>query len=151
MPSSPDTLSDRLDQTVRQEVTNVGEVKEGRGEHAGDGADTERRVGEVPGVQSEPKPIGASSAGAEAVRDEQRPVTVQQAFMGELVGTQGGIKTAAEMAANPPAFRGQTHGKVNAKHGVHMPPKSPAAYTCGDCLDLERRIRIAFKSMGFEF
>lgn len=93
----------------------------------------------------------ATKAGAEAVRDEQRPVTVQQAFMGELVGTQGGIKTAAEMAANPPAFRGQTHGKVNAKHGVHMPPKAPAAYTCGDCLDLERRIRIAFKSMGFEF
>jgi hypothetical protein len=106
-------------------------------------------------VQSGAHAERADEAGGEAVHPGERPVTPQVRFMsGELVSTRGGIRTAAEaaeMAANPPKFQGQTHGKVNARQGVHLTPPSKRSYACEDCRDLEARINKAFKDMGYEF
>jgi hypothetical protein len=59
------------------------------------------------------------------------------------------VPTVTQMVPKPSGR--QFYGKTNAQHGVHMPPPKPAAYTCEDCLDLERRVRSTFKEMGFEF
>jgi hypothetical protein len=108
-------------------------------------------------------PVGNSGAdvqredtsGDEAVREGEQPVTPEQMFrFGQLVSTRGGVRTAAEaaeMVSNPPAFRGQTHGKVNAQQGVHFKPPATKVYECADCADLEQRIKRAFKEMGYDF
>jgi hypothetical protein len=105
-----------------------------RGFPANTDTDSSERLGEVQGVQSPTYGIGAAEAGDPAVRAEQRPVRIRS--------SQG-----AESIISGRQF----YGKTNAQHGVHMPPPAPAAYTCEDCLDLERRVRKTFKEMGFEF
>ena len=77
-----------LSQTGTQEESNVGKVEEGRADNQGSGVqDTGGRVGEVPGVQSEPDAERADTAGVEAVHPQR---AISHTFHG-LTNAQHGV------------------------------------------------------------
>lgn len=65
----------------------------------------------------------------------------------------------AELASIPPTpslepvpvrnTQTQFYGHTGAQQGHPIEP--PKSYGCPSCVDLERRVRAAFKAMGFEF
>lgn len=140
--------------TVTQEVSHVAKAEEGGqdGTDAGIQA-TGGRGEDVSGDSPAADGVGEATPSGQDVGAAE-PTVAQRFMSGQLVSTRGGIKTAAEaaeMAKNPPPFTGTTHGKVNARQGVHLAPPVKADYHCGDCRDLEARVTNAFKDLGYEF
>lgn len=138
--SSPDNvldLSHKNLQNVPQEVSQDEDTAEINQSGVPDEAGG---VAEVPGVQSGAQGERATEASGEAVRAEQ---SVSEAAQEQL-----------EPIPNAPKFLAtarQFYGHTKAQHGVHLVVEKSAPYTCEDCADLERRIRKAFKDMGYEF
>lgn len=149
---------------VSQSSTEASDATDqaGDGVSEGDVQGAAGRVDEVPAVQPGDDTERAVEAGDQAVHTGKRPVAGPLSgaggvgTRGQMVSTPMGIFSAEQLAslmpqkAAPVPAEG-THGKVHAQHGVHAEGPKPAAYTCEDCLDLERRIRKAFKEQGYQF
>jgi len=106
-------------------------------------ADELKELGEEQAV-AEPEVMVTSDQVAEAAITE-RPTDELSQSIAAFETVQPGMNSSEVLT---PQFSFYTH--TGASHGQHIAP-SASSYQCADCAELERRVRAAFKELGFKF